>query len=295
MRRAGASSPSSGTSAAFRMSRCSRTAARRSRLRRSAPRPSTFSRAASPKSPSRARSRSAEIAGVVADYANAAANAKRAGFDGVEMHGANGYLDRPVPARRRQQAHRRLWRIDREPRPLRARSRRRDRQGLARIARRHPHCAGEPGQRHRRFQSGSDVRPSRRKAVERKPCLYPCHRGRDPGRRATSRRSTVSACAARSPAPISPTTAIRASWRSRRSPPSRADLIAFGRPFIANPDLVERLRRGAVATGDGATFLAAARRAIRIIRRSARRRPHQQKPSWPRLTRPSRQRSAHRA
>ena len=34
----------------------------------------------------------AEIAGVVADFCHAAANAKRAGFDGVELHGANGYL-----------------------------------------------------------------------------------------------------------------------------------------------------------------------------------------------------------
>jgi len=33
-----------------------------------------------------------EIAGVVADYANAAAAARRAGFDGIELHGANGYL-----------------------------------------------------------------------------------------------------------------------------------------------------------------------------------------------------------
>jgi N-ethylmaleimide reductase len=37
-----------------------------------------------------------------------------------------------------------------------------------------------------------------------------------------------------------------------------ADLIAFGRPFIANPDLVERLRRGAaLATPDPATFYSA--------------------------------------
>jgi N-ethylmaleimide reductase len=33
-----------------------------------------------------------EIARVVADYAHAAENAKRAGFDGVQLHGANGYL-----------------------------------------------------------------------------------------------------------------------------------------------------------------------------------------------------------
>ncbi|MNV11143.1 N-ethylmaleimide reductase [compost metagenome] len=33
-----------------------------------------------------------EIAGVIEDYRYAAANAKRAGFNGVEIHGANGYL-----------------------------------------------------------------------------------------------------------------------------------------------------------------------------------------------------------
>jgi N-ethylmaleimide reductase len=33
-----------------------------------------------------------EIPGVVAEYASGAANAKAAGFDGVEIHGANGYL-----------------------------------------------------------------------------------------------------------------------------------------------------------------------------------------------------------
>jgi len=34
----------------------------------------------------------AEIAGLVADFRKAAENAKKAGFDGVEVHGANGYL-----------------------------------------------------------------------------------------------------------------------------------------------------------------------------------------------------------
>ena len=33
-----------------------------------------------------------EIGEIIADYRKAAENAKRAGFDGVEIHGANGYL-----------------------------------------------------------------------------------------------------------------------------------------------------------------------------------------------------------
>jgi 2,4-dienoyl-CoA reductase-like NADH-dependent reductase (Old Yellow Enzyme family) len=34
----------------------------------------------------------AEIPGIIADYKRGAENAKKAGFDGVELHGANGYL-----------------------------------------------------------------------------------------------------------------------------------------------------------------------------------------------------------
>ena len=33
-----------------------------------------------------------EIPGIIEAYRTAAANARRAGFDGVELHGANGYL-----------------------------------------------------------------------------------------------------------------------------------------------------------------------------------------------------------
>lgn len=36
--------------------------------------------------------RADELPGIVADYAQAALNAREAGFDGVELHGANGYL-----------------------------------------------------------------------------------------------------------------------------------------------------------------------------------------------------------
>ena len=41
----------------------------------------------------------------------------------------------------------------------------------------------------------------------------------------------------------------------RCSRPDAADLIAFGKPFISNPDLVERLKKGApLNASDKATF-----------------------------------------
>ncbi len=57
-----------------------------------------------------------EIPGIIDDFKRGAANAIAAGFDGVEVHGANGYPARAVRQGRRQQAHRQLWRLDREPR-----------------------------------------------------------------------------------------------------------------------------------------------------------------------------------
>ncbi|ACO76638.1 hypothetical protein AvCA_03780 [Azotobacter vinelandii CA] len=43
------------------------------------------------------------------------------------------------------------------------------------------------------------------------------------------------------------------------APPRRADAIAFGRPFIANPDLPERFRRRApLDTPDSSTFFGGA-------------------------------------
>ena len=79
-------------SGAFRTPRCSRITARRLRRRRSAPRARLSSAAPSPKSPSPARWRWTEIPGIIEGFKRGAANALAAGFDGVEIHGANGYL-----------------------------------------------------------------------------------------------------------------------------------------------------------------------------------------------------------
>jgi len=59
-----------------------------------------------------------EVAGVVEAFRQAARNAMAAGFDGVEVHGANGYLIEQFIAVAQQSAHRPVWRFDREPRAL---------------------------------------------------------------------------------------------------------------------------------------------------------------------------------
>ena len=89
---ADASSTRSGMSAASRIRHCSPAAASRWRRRRSAPR-------ARPSSTTSSRTISepralelSEIPGIIDDFKRGAANALAAGFDGVEIHGANGYL-----------------------------------------------------------------------------------------------------------------------------------------------------------------------------------------------------------
>ena len=79
-------------SAASRTIHCSRAAASRWRRRQSAPRarPSSTTRFADISEP-RALELS-EIPGIIEDFKRGTENALAAGFDGVEIHGANGYL-----------------------------------------------------------------------------------------------------------------------------------------------------------------------------------------------------------
>ena len=196
-----------------------------------------------------------EIPGIVADYAHAAQLAKDAGFDGVEIHAANGYLlqqfladksnkrtDRyggSIENRTRivvevTEAVTKVWGGDRvgirlsplttfgdtgdsNPEPV----------YLSLIDQLNPFglayihvIEGDTGGT-RTPEGGFDLQKLR-KAFNG---AYIANNGYDLDLAREARRENL------------------------------ADLICFGRPFIANPDLVERLRDGApLAEGDQATF-----------------------------------------
>ena len=186
----------------------------------------------------------AEIPGIIADYQRAAENAKKAGFDGVELHGANGYLidqflkdgsntradayggspeNRMRFALEAVDAVLSVWPAGRVGIRLSPASpandavdsapetvffplvRELDRRGLAFI-----HVIeGSTGMAHDRASFDyDDLRKSFRGA-------YMANNG-------YTREMAIEAVAA-----------------------GRADLVSFGKAFIANPDLVERLRRDA--------------------------------------------------
>ncbi len=200
-----------------------------------------------------------EIPGVVADYVTAARNAIAAGFDGVEIHGANGYLLDQFPARRQQFPHRCLWRFHREPCPTAAgsgaRGRRRDRRGPDRP------CGLSPNGE---VQGVIDSNPEPLFAYVADEldkigiAFLHLREARTTGSFRPSEQ-----------APLSPV--IRQHFKGvlilngdytpedaeATVAAGKADAIAFGRPFISNPDLVERIRIGAsLAQGDPATFYA---------------------------------------
>jgi len=188
-----------------------------------------------------------EIARIVEEYARGAVCARRAGFDGVEIHGANGYL---VEQFLKDETNRR---DDEYGGSVENRAR-----FAVEVARAVANAwsADRVGLRISPIGRVSDSDPLSlyRYLVRelRSLGLMYLHVRESPGSDfdyAMLRRefggiyiANDSYDAARAEAAIAD---------------GRADLIAFGRPFIANPDLVERIRIGApLAEPDRATFYA---------------------------------------
>lgn len=182
-----------------------------------------------------------EIPDLVAAFAAAAANSRRAGFDGVEIHGANGFL---VDQFLRDSANRRE-----------------DGYGL--------NAVGRTRFLLEVFDAIADVLGPERVGVRLSP--HPMADGTSdsaPDRYLAQAASALSARGAAylhviEPASTPPDARLAPVVRARFEGPlilcgkfdkasatealdeGRADLIAFGAGFIANPDLVERLRRDA--------------------------------------------------
>ncbi len=197
----------------------------------------------------------AEIAGIVEDYRRATANALAAGFDGVEIHAANGYLiDQFLRDKTNQRTDQYGGSIENRTRFLA--------EVVAAVA------AVAGGERTGiRFSpvspandiADSDPQPLFLAAVER---LNPHHlaymhlvEGATQGPREVPggfdlqvlRRAFNGLYMANNGYDV------ELALQARRE--QRADLIAFGRPYISNPDLVERLRAGlALSELDRATL-----------------------------------------
>ena len=196
----------------------------------------------------------AEISGVVADFAKAAANAKRAGFDGVELHGANGYL---IDQFLRDGTN---TRVDAYGGSVENRARF-ALEVVDAVAKVWP--AARVGIRIAPVSPANDIADSNPAAIfghlvaklsERKIGYIHVVEGATQGDRNIAPFDWAALRRAFSGAYIANNGYTR-EMAIEALAAGNVDLVAFGRSFIANPDLVERLRRGAeLATGDRATY-----------------------------------------
>ena len=199
-----------------------------------------------------------EIAGVVEDYASAALNALEAGFDGVELHGANGYL---VDQFLQDGANGRADDYGGTP-DNRCRFLFEVCDRLAEVV--SPDRVGVRLSPFGNFNDISDSDPQRLFATamaglaKRRLAYLHVINVEATGDRSAKKEAAVDVAAfARQHydgtlilgggyTPSSADAVLRT---------GRADLVAFGRPFISNPDLVGRARSGlALAPADRSTF-----------------------------------------
>ncbi|HEY6877682.1 MAG TPA: alkene reductase [Polyangiales bacterium] len=182
-----------------------------------------------------------EIPGLVRDFARAAANSQRAGFDGVEIHGANGFL---VDQFLRDGANRRT---DAHGGTVEKRARFLLDVVDAAIAIFGPGRVGVRLSPHAKADGTDDSAPAAtfgyaaaelaRRGIAYlhliEPVSTPAHEQLAP----VVRRAFTG--------PLVLCGGFTGESARRAISEQRADLIAFGVGYIANPDLVERLRRNA--------------------------------------------------
>lgn len=186
-----------------------------------------------------------EIPGVVEEYRYAAERAKDAGFDGIELHGANGYL---IDQFLRDRTNRRTDAYGGPP-ENRVRFLREVLEGVAQI--------WEPGRIGVRFSPVSPVNdmgdsnpePVFTRAVEvlNDVGIAYLHviQGDSSGPRDVPGAFDLQVLREAFRGPYIANNAFDRELAIETVRAGRADLISFARPYIANPDLVERLRAGA--------------------------------------------------
>lgn len=193
----------------------------------------------------------AEIPRVIADYVHAAENAKKAGFDGVQLHGANGYL---IDQFLRDSSN---LRDDDYGGPIENRIRLLGEVtealigvwGAGRVAVRLSPNGDTQG------VDDSDPEALFTAAAAKLDSLGIAFLElREPGPDGTFGKTDVPK---QSPAirkvfrqPLVLNSDLDAAQSQALLDEDRADAISFGRPFIANPDLVDRFRTGAVLNAE---------------------------------------------
>ena len=193
-----------------------------------------------------------EIPGIVDDFRRAAAAAvERAGFDGVEMHGANGYLidqflrsgtnhrTTTMAAGIENRARFLFEVVDAVAAEIGA-----ERTGirLSPVTPANDAADADPQPLFdacRGWSRASGASPTSMSSRARPAATGTISRASG---RSTTRRSTRRIAAAIRPAPGSSTTATTKELAEQAVASGRADLVAFGKLFIANPDLVYRLK-----------------------------------------------------
>ena len=188
-----------------------------------------------------------EIPSIIEDYRRAAENAKAAGFDGVEVHSANNYLlEQFVRDSTNQRSDEYGGTLDGRLRfPLQVVETVVDVWGAGRVGIRLSPATTQPG----KTPLDSDVMKTYGTYLDRLTQLGLAYTHFIEGVTYTTREwpdeIDFAELRRRSPGAYIANNELTVEAAERLLEEDRADLISFGRAFIANPDLVDRIRMGA--------------------------------------------------